>query len=288
MALWSRGRRAALMLAVAGLLLRIVPAAAQEFVHFPSLDGQTLSGFLYRIATPGRHPAVVFLHGCGGLFGRGGTVQSREADWMARLAGAGYAVLMVDSFTARSQMEMCTAAHQDASIYARRAKDAYGALAFLQAQPDIRPDRIGIIGWSQGGGTLLHTIGTPSYGRPAALTQPDFRAAVAFYPAQCSDKAESAAWTTSVPLLVLLGSDDVWIGAPTCERWVNGLIARGVPVTLQMYQGAAHDFDFPNLPRRDHPEWTVNGIVPVTGTDPSARADAQQRVPAFLARYLAN
>ena len=120
------------------------------------------------------------------------------------------------------------------------------------------------------------------------MAQPDFRAAVAFYPSQCSDKAESASWTTTVPLLVLLGSDDVWINAPGCERWIKGLGTRGGAVTVQMYQGAAHDFDFPNLPRRDHPEWTVNGIVPVTGTDPAARADALQRVPAFLASQLMN
>jgi hypothetical protein len=31
---------------------------------------------------------------------------------------------------------------------------------------------------------------------------------------------------------------------------------------------------------------TRAGIVPIVGTDPAARADAQQRVPAFLAPYL--
>ena len=287
MALWSLGRWAGLVAALT-CILRTGPAAAQEVVRFPSLDGgTTLSGYLYRVGAPGRHPAVVFMHGCGGLFARG-AVQSREADWMARLTAAGYAVLMVDSFGPRGQGEMCTAAHQDVSIYAKRARDAYGALAFLQARPDIRPDRIAVIGWSQGGGTVLHTVGTPSYGRPMAMTQPDFRAAVAFYPAQCSDRAESAVWTTAVPLLVLLGTDDVWIGAPACQRWLGGVSGRGAAVALQMYQGAAHDFDFPNLPRRDHPEWTINGVVPVTGTDPAARADAQRRVPEFLARHLAD
>lgn len=270
--------------------LAAAPAAAQEVVHFPSLDGQTmLNGYLYRAAGAGRRPAVVFMHGCGGLFGRKGAILSRETDWAARLTAAGYVVLAVDSFGPRGQGEMCSAAQIDLSIYAKRAKDAYGALAFLQAQDSIRPDRIGIIGWSQGGGTVLHTIGTPSYGRPVPTTGPDFRAAIAFYPAQCSDRAEPPAWTTTIPLLVLLGTDDVWIGAPVCQRWLGEMIAHGAAVTLQMYPGAAHDFDFPRELRQEHPEWrTASGIVPITGTDPAARADALERVPAFLARYLSN
>jgi dienelactone hydrolase len=265
-------------------------AGAQEIVHFPSLDAQTtLNGYLFRTSGAGRHPALVFMHGCGGLFTRKGAILSRETDWAVRFTAAGYDVLAVDSFAPRGQDEMCSAAHADVSIYAKRAKDAYGALASLQAQPDVRPDRVAIVGWSQGGGTVLHTVGTPSYGRPAAMTQPDFRAAVAFYPAQCSEKMESAMWTTTIPLLVLLGSDDVWIGAPACQRWLGPLIARGAAVTLQMYLGAAHDFDFPDLPRREHPEWTTaSGVVPITGTDPAARADALQRVQAFLASHLMN
>jgi dienelactone hydrolase len=283
------GRRLLGIFFAAMLAVAAGHADAQEIVHFPSLDGQTtLNGYLFR-AGGGRHPALVFMHGCGGLFTSKGSLLSRETDWAARLTAAGYVVLAVDSFVPRVQSEMCTAAHGDPSIYAKRAKDAYGALAFLQAQPDVRPDRVGVIGWSQGGGTVLHTVGTPSYGRPTAMTQPDFRAAVAFYPAQCSEKAEAATWTTAIPLLVLLGTDDVWIGAPTCQRWLGSVIARGAAVTLQMYSGAAHDFDFPDQLRREHPEWTTtSGVVPVAGTDPTARGDALQRVPAFLAGYLMN
>jgi dienelactone hydrolase len=277
------------MLFAAACALAAGRAGAQEVVHFPSLDAQTtLNGYLFRAGGAGRHPAVVFMHGCGGLFTSRGAMLSRETDWAARLTTAGYVVLAVDSFIARRQGEMCEAARLDLSIYPKRAKDAYGALAFLQAQPDVRPDRVGVIGWSQGGGTVLHTVGAPSYGRPAAMTQPDFRAAVAFYPSQCSEKMESATWTTTIPLLVLLGSDDVWIGAPTCQRWLGSVIARGAAVTLQMYPGAAHDFDFPDELRRERPEWTINGVVPITGTDPAARADALQRVPAFLSGYLMN
>ena len=53
-------------------------ADAQEIVHFPSLDVQTtLNGYLFRAGGAGRHPALVFMHGCGGLFWRG-AILSRE------------------------------------------------------------------------------------------------------------------------------------------------------------------------------------------------------------------
>src|SRR5947199_10180248 len=54
-------------------------AGAQELVHFPSLDdngqGQPathLDGYLFRPAGEGRHPAILGLHGCSGLFAPGG------------------------------------------------------------------------------------------------------------------------------------------------------------------------------------------------------------------------
>ena len=52
------------------------------------------------------------------------------------------------------------------------------------------------------------------------------------------------------------------------------------------YPGAYHGFDAPNVAKRELPNYVTRaGVVPIVGTDPAARADAQQRVPAFLARY---
>jgi dienelactone hydrolase len=51
-------------------------AAAQQKVQFPALDGKDgaaateLAGYLFRPNGPGLHPAIVFMHGCGGLFSR--------------------------------------------------------------------------------------------------------------------------------------------------------------------------------------------------------------------------
>jgi dienelactone hydrolase len=279
-----------LIAAAAAVLLLGHSAPAQEIVHFPSLDGNaaTLDGYLFQPAGAGRHPALVFLHGCGGLINRRtGDLGVSLRAWAVALTGDGYAVLMVDSFTPRGVSSTCAPSTYNRTIVEARPGDAYGALRYLQAQPFVRGDRIGLIGWSAGGGSVLLTIPKQSRDRPAALPGGDFRAAVAFYPALCNEQRQPAAWTTDIPLLVLLGAADVWTPAAPCQSFVAGAVARGASIEMHVYPGAYHEFDAPNLPVHELPQdRTPAGVVPIVGTDPAARADALVQVPAFLARHL--
>jgi dienelactone hydrolase len=261
---------------------------AQEVVHFPSLDDQhtMLDGYLYRPEGGGRHPAIVGLHGCSGMFVRN-SVSPIEFAWAYQFRSRGWVVLLVDSFGPRQHGEMCSITGFDLNIYRNRPKDAYGALAWLQSQDYVRADRIAAFGWSQGGGVVLMSIGEPSVGRPSDPTQPDFRAAVAFYPASCRTDREPVGWTTRIPLLVLQGEADVWTPAAPCKAFIDGVAARGAPAEIVLYPGAYHAFDAPNLTQRELPDYrTRAGVVPIVGTNPAARNDALQRVPEFLARYL--
>jgi dienelactone hydrolase len=277
-----------LIVAALTLLLWLPAAAAQESVHFASLDGTRLDGYLYRPSGDGRHPAVVGLHGCSGMASfASGAIRPIYREWAAELTRRGYAFLLVDSFRPRNQGEMCSTLGFDLDIYRSRPKDAYGALWYLQAQPFVRGDRIGLVGWSQGGGVTLFSIGAQSLGRPATLPQGDFRVAVAFYPGSCNIQRQPGDWTTRIPLLVLMGAEDVWTPAAPCKTFLDGAIGRGAPVETLIYPGAYHAFDAPNQPRLELPNYrTRAGIVPIIGTDPAARQDALARVPAFLARYI--
>jgi dienelactone hydrolase len=275
--------------AVAALLLWSVGAHAQETVHFPSLDGSTqLDGYLYRAAGQGRRPAVVGLHGCSGMFSRAtGAISPIYREWAAELNRHGYVFLLVDSFRPRNQGEMCSTLGFELEVYRARPKDAYGALWYLQAQPFVRGDRIALAGWSQGGGATLFSIGNRSLGRPATLPQGDFRAAVAFYPGSCNIERQPSDWTSQIPLLVLMGAEDVWTPLAPCKTFLDGAIGRGASIETQIYPGAYHAFDAPNLNRVELPAYrTRAGVVPIVGTDPAARQDALARVPAFLARHL--
>ncbi|VVE02602.1 dienelactone hydrolase [Pandoraea pneumonica] len=95
---------------------------------------------------------------------------------------------------------------------------------------------------------------------------------------------------TRIPVLVLIGADDVWSKPVPCDAFIKDVTAKGAPVTFHMYPGAYHDFDYPNLPLRSRPEFTnpKTHIVPITGTQPEARDDAIERVTAFLAKVFAS
>ena len=265
-------------------------AKAQERIQFRSLESSAtvLDGYLYPSIGAGRHPAVVFLHGCSGMFDRStGLISRLERDWASVLNGDGYSVLMVDSFRPRSIDQTCAPATYNPAVVAARPKDAYGALYYMQNQSFVRGDRIALIGWSAGGGTVLRTIPQQSGGRPASLSQGDFRAAVALYPALCSDQREAASWTSNIPLLVLFGAADVWTPLAPCQNFIAGAVARGSRIELHAYPGAYHAFDAPDRPLRRLPQYTTTaGVVPIVGTDLAARRDAFAQVQAFLRRYL--
>jgi dienelactone hydrolase len=268
---------------------------AWERILVPSLDDDgpgggpvMLDGYLFRPAGEGAHPAVVFLHGCGGLVSSDRAIFARELDWAGRLTGAGYVVLMVDSFSARGVKTMCSPATFESAVYHVRPKDAYGALRYLQKQPFIQPDRIAVMGWSLGGGVVLFTINSDDRPEPSSNSaRPDFRAAIAFYPASCDAGKLPIGWSTDTPLLVLVGGADVWTPAGPCQAAMQTMAERGAPVAVQVYEGAYHDFDWPNLPTRELSLFrTSRGVVPIVGTDPAARADALRRVPEFLKAHL--
>lgn len=269
-------------------------AMAQDTVHFPSFDGGNghppteLTGYLFKPSRAGPMPAVVFLHGCGGLISMVTyRIVSREIDWAARLNAEGIAVLMIDSLTPRGSGEICSRAGFKEWLYLRRPADAYGGLAWLQQQPWVARDRVAMIGWSNGGGAVLFSLGK-RHGRPAAFTGPDFRAAIAFYPGSCSEQRMGSDWTPKIPLMVLIGGKDVWTPAKPCKTLVDGAVARGAAITWQLYPDAWHDFDWPNLKRKELTAYTTrDGVVPITGEDPAARADAIQRVQGFLAQHIA-
>jgi dienelactone hydrolase len=268
-------------------------AFAQEKVRFPSADSDltksaptALEGLLYRPSGEGPHPAIVLLHGCGGLYARDGNPSARHDDWARRFRSAGYVALLADSFTPRGIDEICTAASRTIQSRRERARDAYGALLFLQAQPFVKGDRIGLLGWSNGGSTTLWSILDPISARPKGLRH-DFAAAVAFYPACRQPLDYRAGWKTRIPLLILIGEKDDWTPAAPCMQLAARAAERGDPVSILVYPHAYHDFDAPNtkLRVRRNIATTESGTASV-GTDPAGRADALERVPAFFARYL--
>jgi dienelactone hydrolase len=255
-------------------------AAGPETVTFAGID-LTLRGVLFRPDGPDPHPAVVALHGCGGLGDRQGPLSSRHRDWGERLSGTGFVVLFPDSFGSRGLGSQCGNRERTVRPSLERTADAVAARAFLQARADVKPGSVSLLGWSNGGTSVLHAV------RPEHATGlPDFARAVAFYPG-CRLLQESGRWRTRLPLLILMGEADDWTPPALCRELVAAARARGEPVDLVLYPGAVHGFDAPASQRRTRRGLAFTGDgsgEAQVGTDPAARGDALQRVPAFLAR----
>jgi len=275
----SPWRLLALMLS---LMFTASPALASgyERVEIP-MDGGHLDGVMFRPAGTGPFPAVVALHGCGGLWREPGKLSLRHSDWGERLAAAGFIVLMPDSYGSRGLGSQCGVKDLTVRAGRERTGDVAAARLFLQQRADIRPAAISLIGWSGGGSTVLNAVRkdkAPNDGKP------DFRRAITFYPG-CRAQSETPSFAVRTPLLILMGADDDWTPVAPCSYLTRAAQMRGEPVELVVYPGAVHDFDHPrlDLKERENVAFSANGTGKVTvGTNPAARADALKRVESFL------
>jgi dienelactone hydrolase len=251
-------------------------------VTFRGADGVILKGWMYAPTQRGQHPAVIAMHGCGGLTDANGKLTARHQDWGQRLSGLGFFVLFPDSFGSRGLGSQCKIGDRDVRAGHERVDDAVSALSYLSSQTYIKIQAISLIGWSNGGSTVLYSV-EPRH-RPHAGV--DFATAVALYPG-CRGPLESGQWKTRLPLLILIGLADDWTPAAPCIELSKTAKSTGLPVDIVTYRNAYHEFDEPNAPLR-----TLNGLASTVagtgrahvGTNPEARADAITRVPAFLPR----
>lgn len=267
-------------------------AAAPEKVAFSSRDADLtgaaptrLSALLFRPSGPGPFPAVIALHGCAGLYRTSGAIAVRDLDWANRLRERGYVVLLPDSFTPRGVSTICRQRPRTIRPGIERARDAYAALAYLQSQPFVRRDRVGLLGWSNGAIAVLSTLDQTSQARPSGLAH-DFRIGIAFYPA-CTWLANQGGWRPVAKITILVGESDDWTPAPPCLRLAEQTRAHPLPLDVVVYPGAYHDFDYPEdgLRTLGGLPTTASGRATV-GADPGARANARQLVPQLLDRYL--
>jgi len=233
--------------ALAALVL--LPSAARaemSAVRIPVRGGGTISGLFSLPEGEGPFPGIVALHGCGGLSTRKGRLHAREADWAKRLNAAGYAVLFPDSFTARGYASVCSLRDRPILPERERVRDAYDALAWLQARPEVRPGRIALFGWSHGAMTALWTMSRTSPGRPAGL-KTDFIGAVAFYPGCTQVRREVSNYGVIAPTLFQLGAADEWTPAAPCVDLAREAAARPGPrIAVDVYPAAHHGFDQPS------------------------------------------
>lgn len=253
--------------------------AKTQWQTFPA-SHETLRGALFLPSGQGPHPAVIALHGCGGLNFR---ANGREIDWSRRLNRSGFAVFFPDSFGSRGLGSQCKIRKRTIRAGKERIADVHAALAYLQTRSDIKAGKISLLGWSNGGSTIVNSV--PRRRKPQALNK-DFAAAIAFYPG-CRSAMRKKRWDTRVPLLILAGAADDWTPAAPCVKLIGRAQQNGFPARIKLYPGAYHNFDHPNMPVRTRKGRAYSGDgsgVVHQGTNMPARKDAIVRVLDFLPR----
>lgn len=200
-------------------------------------DGKpvTLAGEL-RIPRPGtdRLPAVVFLHGSGGISGF-------VDDWSQQLNPLGVATFILDSFTGRGLVS--TVNDQDQLARLAMTIDAYRALELLAKHPRIDPARIAVMGFSRGGQAALYS----SMKRLQRIHGPaegvEFAAYITLY-ANCGTTYANDTDIADKPIRMFHGSADDYVPVAPCRSYVERLRAKGKDVQLTEYPGAHHVFDW--------------------------------------------
>jgi uncharacterized protein len=271
------------LLSVVFLTVIVMPVEASSpgtVINFSSLDknqNYNVHGTLYlpeNTSTP--NPAVVVVHGTMGI-------DSRGTFYRESILHAGIAFFEVDFKTG-----IYTSAGN------RPPNEAFLPLAFaalkeLRKLPAINPDRIGIMGFSLGGGVTVRTA--MEVNRKLWMgDEKGFAAHAAFYPASRSiiKKLEkSGSGLTGAPMIIFYGTEDSY-GDGNAVPEFKLLLAQKYKfelITVE-YPGAHHGFNRnePALSYRDPGAIDGKGYM---AWDANAANDSLTRVVDFLRKTLA-
>lgn len=210
-------------------------ATAADPVQVKVGVGQKMEATLYRPAGTGPAPAVLVLHTSGGL-------RPSDHAYAERLAAEGYVCLVPDFFRAYGLSEsnrQQTFTTYAQSIYA----DFVSAIGTLKKTGGVQADRIGAIGFSNGG-----------YWALLLAARGDVQAGVSYYGAVTgagTDRTLSAlrnAFTSkSSPVLVLHGARDATVLPRYAEDLKSILTDAKAPYEFQMYESAGHSYERGNF-----------------------------------------
>jgi uncharacterized protein len=221
-------------------------------------------------------PAVVIVHGSGG-------VDSRGVSYARELNNAGIATLEIDMWAARG----ITGAENRPKTVPETLPDAYGAFSYLVTNPAIDSKRIGIMGFSWGGVVSMLTATKPYTNRYLG-SEMKFAAHAPNYP---------VCWVynvvpgyefknfTGAPVFIQTGELDAYDLPDTCLNLVRSLASVAPDLlSIKIYPGATHAFD------RSEPAITIadpfshlgKGGDVLFAPDPEAAKEARAATTSFF------
>jgi carboxymethylenebutenolidase len=210
-------------------------AIAADAVQLKTGAKQAMEATLYKPAGAGPFPAVLILHTSSGL-------RPPDHAYASKLADEGYICLVPDFFKAyglsQGNRQRTFTTHAQ-SIHA----DFIAAIDMLKKMQGVQADRIGAVGFSNGG-----------YWALLLAANGHIQAGVSYYGAVTgagTDKSLRAFQTAftdkSSPVLVLHGARDTTVDPQYAEFLVSILKRANVPHEFRLYPSAEHSFERGNL-----------------------------------------
>lgn len=237
-------------------------------------DVQALGNKIYTPDGPGPFPAVVINHTSGGI-SQHLLVHARD------LLESGFAVLVVDSFGPRGIRS------GGALFPAEVAKDAYDALAQLQARSDIDKSRIFQTGYSLGG--YAAALLASSQSADAFKASGRFRATVGNYGSCAMVQGNSSAQQLEMlsadsdrPILMLMAELDIETPPKHCFPLLEEMKAAGKDVSWHIYPATTHGWD---KVENNGYVYRLNGETMTYRYDAKMAKDATGRMIAFFNKY---
>ena len=248
-------------------------------VEYTNARGETIRAFLQVPEGAVGRPAVIVLHGSGGLLQEPdaeelamglehGGMERQFREWAELLAAEGYVALFPASFFSRGffdyndDVENIPPGFDDEERLRARVLDTHGAAEFLCARPEVCCASLGLIGFSNGGSTTLLSLHETVEALPGleALPEldarPPFQLGVAYYPGcgldgllTLSDDPEdiSEFFYPHAPLYVQHAELDGLLEHCPTRALQAELVAesRGLtsPVDIEVFAGVDHGFD---------------------------------------------
>jgi dienelactone hydrolase len=283
------------------LLLQSAPASAAQdlnayagpligddltFPAAPEPFGYAKASRMFKPAGTGPFPALVILPTCAGH-------QARHAFdvWAKAALQRGYAVLVVDPLTPRGVVAPEDNCRPPTKVREPRLrKDAFDAAEHLRKQPFVDPERIGLLGMSQGAGAAL-AASANAYDTPQGRRA--FRAIVSIYP-PCffadvripgrSDPVNLHYLPPTrivVPLLVQMGELDTETPAKDCISRLQEQKDKGAPVEFVVHKNATHGWEI----GRNFTKKGLNDQDVVYRYNPEATAESVRLAFDFLDRH---
>ena len=201
-------------------------AADSKTVSYKSGD-ETVQGILYTPAGKGPFPAIIVIHEYWGL-------NAWVKEQASKLSDEGYVTLAIDLYRGRVATTPDVAHEIMRGVPEDRAKrDLHAAFEFLSAQPNVKKDRIGSIGWCMGGG----------YSLDVALHEPTLAAAVINYGHLATDT--DAIKKINAPILGSFGGQDHGITPDDVHKFETSMKQLGKRIDVKIYDDAGHAFENP-------------------------------------------